>query len=225
MRQPGEPSDHSDDPPAWFTNTTEWGPAPDWRQRELDGSTRRVDPGGWYSADGRGAPPEGVDPRWIEIPHETMRKLRASAYDDRKYRNVAQESFNLGQQQMAAMTGHPVHLVDGKWYLEVRPHGVFSADEARKLLNIQEQLEVGSYKYDAAANRIDIWEGEGWLTYDAEAFVELGIVLPDPTWDNGGKISPQALQQLKDWLEAREEEDERLALRRALEEAQAEEDS
>ena len=155
MRQPGEPARE----PPWYSN--EPTPPSAHRQRSLDGSGRSVDAGGWYNAprNHEASPPE-LNPNWIHIPDETMRELRAKASDERRYLNVVQGLPNTAQ-----LTGHPIHQIDGKWYVEVKPQGGgwMSPDEARKLLGIQELLEVGSFKYDAAADRIGIWDGEQWL--------------------------------------------------------------
>jgi hypothetical protein len=124
-----------------------------------------------------------------------------------------------GLPNTAQLTGFPVHLIDGKWYVDLTPQGSYvSVNEARGLLKIQEQLENGAVKRSPVMNRIQVWEDGHWLEFDEEGLVELGLTFA------GDFLTPSALQKLKAWKEVRDEEDERLALRQLLAESQEEGD-
>jgi hypothetical protein len=156
-----------------------------------------------------------VDPSWVEIPKATMDELR-----ERGDRAALHRSPHLSPQQFGGALGQPegfpVHFVDGKYYIEMKPH---RSREIQEALRIFELLEVGTLKYDQAAHRIGVWEGRDWAWFPVLAFDQLDLAFP------AGPLTPANLQRLKDWMAEHEEEEERLALRRALEEAQAEEDS
>jgi hypothetical protein len=162
-----------------------------------------------------------VDPTWVEIPAETMKELR-----ERNDRAALHRSPHLSPQQFGGALGQPegfpVHFVDGKWYVEVKPRGM-SYTQAREFLQIQQLLEVGELKHDEKARRIGVWQGEQWLWVPELAFQELDR--PAMEMSRNMKLTPEAVQEVKEWLARMDEEEERLALRRALEEAQAEEDS
>ena len=147
-----------------------------------------------------------------------MRELRKNADDRQRYETV------VGLPNTGQFTGYPVHLVDGKWYVEVTPRGIITPNEARELLKIEKQLEQGDWEYDAAANRIRVWDAGQWILFPMElvhriqdagmvAFLQEGEVIPE-----------RHLRSLKEALVEHEEEAERLALRQLLAESQSEED-
>jgi len=118
---------------------------------------------------------------------------------------------------LGSPTGMPVHFIDGKWYLEVKPSG-WTKSEIHDVLNIMEVLEPGTTKVDKMSLRISVWDGEQWAgPFPELAFDELHI-------PHEMTVSPSALRALKEWSVEIDEENERLALRRALAEAQAEEE-
>jgi hypothetical protein len=140
-----------------------------------------------------------------------MRELRKNADDRLRWETV------VGLPSTGSFTGYPVHLIDGKWYVDVTPRGFVSPNEARELLRIQELLEVGTTRYDAQRNLMGVWNGEGWDEFPDELVASHGLSQQE-------KLTPAALASLKEALEEHESEAERLALRQLLAESQAEED-
>jgi hypothetical protein len=140
-----------------------------------------------------------------------MRELRKNADDRLRWETV------VGLPSTGSFTGYPVHLIDGKWYVDVTPRGFVSPNEARELLRIQELLEVGTTRYDAQRNLMGVWNGEGWDEFPDELVASRGLSQQE-------KLTPAALASLKEALEEHESEAERLALRQLLAESQAEED-
>jgi len=178
------------------------------------------EPWGWNVVAGRSTAPQELNSNWVQIPHETMRDLHQNAQHQHPVVQPIVGLPNTGQ-----FTGYPVHLIDGKWYVDLTPRGVLiSPNEARELLKIQKHLEQGDWEYDAAADRIRVWDAEQWLVIPMElvhriqdagmvAFLQEGEVIPE-----------RHLRSLKEALVEHEEEAERLALRQLLAESQSEED-
>jgi len=144
-----------------------------------------------------------------------MRELQRNAQSQRAQR----EMFTALPNDLVAqgkLTGHPVHFVDGKWYVEITPSGSIPKSELFGVFKIQEQLEDGFTKRDPTARRIQVWEGGHWLEFHEQGLMELGLDFV------GDRLPPTAIQALKEWQEERDEEDERLALRQLLAESQQE---
>lgn len=141
-----------------------------------------------------------------------MRELQRQADDRSKWETV------VGLPSTVGLVGHPVHFIDGQWYVEIS-NSTVSRSWATEALQIFEVLEQGTWKYVADRNHIEIWDSGQWLVSP----MELVHQLPDDLQE-GQSISPAALAQLRALLAEWEEEEERLALRQALLEVQTEED-
>jgi hypothetical protein len=112
--------------------------------------------------------------------------------------------------QIGQLTGVPVHLIDGKWWIEITS----GANWDLAGLRIQEELEVGDVKYDKARDLMRIWQGEdGWLEVTGQILQKFGIT-------DEFRLSPAAIASLKAQVEVLEEEQERQQLRYLLSQQQ-----
>ena len=147
-----------------------------------------------------------------------MRELRKNADDRQRYETA------VGATNTAALTGYPVHFINGKWYVELMSRGVVSPNAAREALNIQQLLEDGDWKWNSAADRIQVWDAGQWL----EIPMEIVYRIQDEDILNflqDGEVIPAAkVKRLKEALVEHEDEAERLALRQLLAESQQEGD-
>jgi hypothetical protein len=222
MREPRRPLPSGSDPTSRNPEDTRrsdtaaaWRSAADRSRGQLDGRDRQPEPWGWNPVADRNtaSPPKlNTNSNWVQIPHETMRELRNNADDRQRYETV------VGLPSTGSFTGYPVHLIDGKWYVDLTPRGVLmSPNEARELLHIQERLEVGTTRHDVARDLMQIWDGEGWIEAPGELLARRGLL-------DQSTLTPEAIRALKEALVEHEEEAERLALRQLLAESQSEED-
>lgn len=137
-----------------------------------------------------------------------MRALRAQTDERQRYETL------VGLPNTAGLVGHPVHLIDGQWYLEMNTSSRSWPHELQML----EAVEQGTWKYETAAHRIRVWDRGHWLEFPMELLDGLDI------WTVDGKpIKDDDIRKLKERREEWESERERLALRQLLAETQAEE--
>jgi hypothetical protein len=138
-----------------------------------------------------------------------MRELKQQADDRSKWETV------VGLPSTAGLVGHPVHFIDGQWYLEMRT----GSSSWPYQLQMLEAIEQGTWKSDLAANRIRVWDRGLWLEFPMELLDGLDIRLL-----SDGNLSDYDIARLKEAKVEWDSEAERLALRQLLAESQAEED-
>jgi hypothetical protein len=138
-----------------------------------------------------------------------MRQLKENA-DDRLLREAV-----VGLPSTAGLVGHPVHFIDGQWYVEMRTGAHTWPHEIQML----EAIEQGTCKYEALTNRIRVWDRGVWLEFPEELVHSLDFWPVD-----GQALSDYHIACLKEVKEEWDSEAERLALRQLLAETQAEEE-
>jgi hypothetical protein len=155
-------------------------------------------------------------PDWYEISHEAMDKLR----EEDRY------TYNHSMQQVghtAQFDGYPIHLQDGKWYVEVPPNGNTSYQKAYldQQLRIEEVVVnkgPGTYIPSYSKDLFRVYDGERWIDVPSRVIAELAI--HGISYAQNGHFSPEELRRIKDFVAEEEDEVERLALRQLLAESQ-----
>jgi len=82
-----------------------------------------------------------------------MRELQRQASDRSMYETA------VGLPSTAGLVGHPVHLIDGQWYLEMRT----GSSTWPHQLQMLEAIEQGTWKYEQSSHRIRVWDRGLWL--------------------------------------------------------------
>jgi len=138
-----------------------------------------------------------------------MRELQRQASDRSMYETA------VGLPSTAGLVGHPVHLIDGQWYLEMRT----GSSTWPHQLQMLEAIEQGTWKYEQSSHRIRVWDRGLWLEFPMELLDSLDVWTAD-----GQPLKDVDIVKLKEAKAEWDSEAERLALRQLLAESQAEED-
>ena len=149
------------------------------------------------------------EPGWVLLPKKAVQKLR----NERIQRQFS-EYHPLRAGVLGDLTpGYPIYEVGDEFYVDLAPNGKRPLSYNETQLRIQEVVQFsgpGSYVWDHEEDVMLLWDGYQWVRVDRQVVLDMNII------PRSGKLGADEYKAVLAETEIRNNEAERVALRKQL---------